>query len=468
MPTVPIPLVGQSYESRTMPLSAQVTLNLYPEPSTSGLSDSALLSWPGAKMFAESISANRGMYHKQWLGYVFTVEGTNLIKTNSTGTKTTVGAIPGKARCVFAGDTFFLYVVTEGLVYRTDGSTVESITDPDLETPNSAAFLKNTIVYDGDEGTVWISSPGDGGNIGSLDYVGADSSADDVVRVYTFRDNLIIFGTDSLEQWYYSGVDNPPIDPYQGSARPIGLASVHAVTQTDKAVYFLGHDRTIYRLEGYEPNQVSSVAINNAIEGYTDVSNCFAFSLKLQGQSFVIFSFPDSGKTWAFSETVGAWFELSSGTAGGRHLANGHCYAFGKHLICDHQNGNIYEWDLETYTDNGSEIVRERVTQPIFSDLLGVAGKTLFWNKLELVINSGKGLATGQGSNPQVILRYSDDHGRTWSTEQWASVGKIGAYQKKVEWHGLGASDTRIYKFRFTDPIPFNMFKLYADVEVGI
>ena len=468
MASINIPLVGQSYQSRSVPLSAQVTRNLYPEPVAAGLSPSALLCWPGAKAFSIGGATNRGMYNKEWLGYVWTVEGTSLKKTNSAGTKTKVGTIAGAGRCVFAGASFYLYIVTGGLVYRTDGTTVSQVTDADLEAPNSAAFLNSQLIYDGDAGRFCVSDAGDGSSIDGLNYATAESSADDLTRVYTFQESLILFGTDSIEQWYNSGVGNPPFDRFQGSLRAVGIAGVHCATNTDKAVYFLGSDRTIYRLEGYEPVQVSTIAINNAIESYATVSDCFAFALKLQGQSVVVFSFPTASKTWAYSESFAMWFELSSGVSGGRHIANGYCYAFGKHLIADYRSGNIYQWDLATFTDYGAEIVRERVTQPLYSELLGPAGKIIFWSRLELIINSGNGLATGQGSAPQVMMSYSDDMGLTWSNEVWTSAGALGAYQWRVEWYSLGAAIGRIYKFRLTDPIEFNLFRLTADVEIGI
>lgn len=468
MITANIPLVGQSYESRTIPLSAQVTRNLYIEPVAEGLSPSALLSWPGSKLFATGNDANRGMYDKVWNDNVFTVEGGSLWKTNLFGQKSEVGSIPGSDRCIFAAAQNFLYVVTEGNVYRTNGSSIQSVTDVDLESPNSVAFLNSQLIYDGAGGRFAVSDPGDGTSIDSLSYATAESNADDTIRVYVFGENLIVFGTQSIEQWWNTGNGSPPVDRYQGSQKPVGLGAVHAVTSTDKAPYFLGHDRTIYRLEGFETVQVSTVALNNAIEGYRDVSDCFALSLKIQGQSMVIFNFPKADKTWAYSENLARWVELSSGVNGGRHAVNGNCFAFGKNLISDYRDGKLFEWDVNTFSDNGSPIVRERVTQPITSDLFGIAGKTVFWQRLELILNSGSGLAKGQGKDPQVMMSYSDDLGRTWSSEQWVSAGVMGAYEWVVEWDSLGAAEARVFKFRCTDPVEFNMFKLQADVEVGI
>lgn len=465
MAKIPIDLVGGAYESRSIPLNAQVTRNFYPEPVPQGASPSALLMWPGEKLFASGSGANRGMYRKAWKGYVYFVNGTSLFKIDSAGSTTNIGSIPGASRCILEPSLNYMYIVTGGVVYRTDGSTVSDVTDSDLETPNSIAFLNSQMLYDGDQGRFWISAAGDGADVNGLNFASAESSPDDLIRVYTYRQQAVMFGSDSYEPWYNSGVGTPPMTRIENGLRPVGISGVHAVGETDKALYFLGHDRTVYRIEGYEPIPVSTIAISNAIESYSDVSDCEAYGLKLQGQNIVIFQFPTANKTWAYSETFNEWFELSTGVNGDKHLISGYCYAFGKHLVTDRTTGNVYEWDLETFDSNGAPLIRERVTRPFYSELITQAGQKLIWNEIELILNSGNGLVTGQGENPQVMMQYSDDLGLTWSTELWRSAGRLGAYKWRVRWTSLGASINRIYRFRISDPVETHLFKCTAEIE---
>jgi hypothetical protein len=61
-----------------------------------------------------------------------------------------------------------------------------------------------------------------------------------------------------------------------------------------------------------------------------------------------------------------------------------------------------------------------------------------------------------QGADPQVMLRWSDDGGHTWSSEHWASMGKIGQYYKRVIWRRLGMTvklRDRVYEVSGTDPV---------------
>lgn len=59
-------------------------------------------------------------------------------------------------------------------------------------------------------------------------------------------------------------------------------------------------------------------------------------------------------------------------------------------------------------------------------------------------------------TNTQVMLRWSDDGGHTWSNEHWAGMGKIGEYGKRVIWRRLGMTTKlrdRVYEISGTDPV---------------
>ena len=64
--------------------------------------------------------------------------------------------------------------------------------------------------------------------------------------------------------------------------------------------------------------------------------------------------------------------------------------------------------------------------------------------------------ASVQGANPQVMLRWSDDGGHTWSNEHWAPMGRIGQYYARVIWRRLGMTlklRDRVYEISGTDPV---------------
>jgi hypothetical protein len=78
-------------------------------------------------------------------------------------------------------------------------------------------------------------------------------------------------------------------------------------------------------------------------------------------------------------------------------------------------------------------------------------------HSLQLDCQTGVGLDSGvQGSNPQVMLRWSDDGGHTWSNEHWKSMGKIGQTGYRTIWRRLGMTlkiRDRVYEISGTDPV---------------
>ena len=64
--------------------------------------------------------------------------------------------------------------------------------------------------------------------------------------------------------------------------------------------------------------------------------------------------------------------------------------------------------------------------------------------------------AAAPGYDPQVMLRWSDDGGHTWSREHWRSMGKIGQYGYRTIWRRLGMTQKlrdRVYEVSGTDPV---------------
>ena len=77
----------------------------------------------------------------------------------------------------------------------------------------------------------------------------------------------------------------------------------------------------------------------------------------------------------------------------------------------------------------------------------------IFHNQLEVEFEAGVGLATGQGSDPQAVLDWSDDGGHTWGNEHWVDIGEIGEYKARAVWRRLGRSRNRTYRLTVSDPV---------------
>jgi len=49
-------------------------------------------------------------------------------------------------------------------------------------------------------------------------------------------------------------------------------------------------------------------------------------------------------------------------------------------------------------------------------------------------------------TDPQVMIRWSNDWGRTWSNEYQRSMGKLGEYTKRIIKRGCGIARQRVFE----------------------
>ena len=136
------------------------------------------------------------------------------------------------------------------------------------------------------------------------------------------------------------------------------------------------------------------------------------------------------------------------------------------HVVGDYENEKVYLLKNDVYSDNGDPIQRLRITPH-----LSLENKRVFFDSLELDMQVGVGLSSGQGSDPQVVMQFSNDWGNTWSDESWTSaggqVGGIGEYSTRVIWRRLGRARNRVFKIAITDPVPVNIVGAFLELRRG-
>jgi hypothetical protein len=462
---VPLQIAGGDYRHKSRSLSAQTTRNFLPQIHPAGAENQFTLdTFPGLAMFSEGSGMDRGMLEHR--NVVYKVTGTTLESIDSAGTRTTLGNIPGVERCILAGFGEHVLIVSAGAVYLWDGSTLTQGSDPDFETPNSVAVLNNQAIYDGDGGRFGVSDVGDALAINGLNYATAESDADELVRVYSFGQNLFLFGEKTIEQWWNSGEGSPPFDRIEGGIFQIGLAAIHSVAATKRVMYFLGSDRNVYRVasSGFE-NNFTPQPILREFQRYSVVSDAIGMMIPYQGTNLYVLKFPTENKTWCYLEG-GDWIELSSFvydvlSTSGRWKGNSYAYAFSKHLVAD-EDGNILQLDDETYTDNEDLIKRVRVMSPLHGGALGAPGKHIELGEVRMTAEMGQGDGT-------IMLSVSTDGGKTWSSEMWATLGQTGDYLKELVWSGINAVGMSvIIKISTSDACYFSIHSMGAEVRLGI
>lgn len=467
MPNVPIPLVGPTYTSRSKSVSAQITKNFYIEIDQNSETIAAFQPFPGLKSFGSTgAGANRGLGTLSKALYAVT--GSTLYSIDSAGTATSIGGIEGAGKCKLEEASSSLVITTGvGKPYSYDGTTLTQGTDADLPNAATSAYIKNRVVYDGIDADVAFADLAAPLSVQSKNVTAADSKPDNTLAVYAFKDQLFAFGDISIAPYYNSGPSsNPPYTVIQNSVQEMGLKAIHSISSNPNAMYFLDNNNKPTRIAGLQPQSIGNAAIGQAIDGYSSPQDAIGICFTFHNQNFYYLTFPGNA-SWLFSEGAG-WTNLSYGVDGDPHLINAYSRVYDKHIVADRRNGNLYELDFETFDDNGDTIIRQRDTTKISGKQLGFPGKTITMDRLEIVVEVGVGLITGQGSDPQMMMTYSDDSGKTWSPEQWVSLGVLGDFTRRLEWHDLGDFEERQFRFRVSDPVKVVLISANADISVGV
>lgn len=458
--TVNINTTGPSYQSRSKPLSAQQTKMWYQQFNESGKEQFVLMPFPGLKTIGNAVGIDRGF--NRMTEIVYQVKGNTLYEIDRFGTHTSRGTIPGTGRAIMANDGINLFIVTDLRVfqYSADSLSVIEVTDPEIKGAQSVDFINNQFLYTKKKFTT-VSDVGNGASASGLNIIGEETLPDDMVRDFVFEEIIYRCGVRSVVGWFNSGVGSPPIEKLQGRIFTVGLAAINSIAETDEAFYWLGDDNAIYRAAAGNKERVSTDAISNEIQGYSRVDDAIGSTFTFEGQNFYALSFPTGNKTFVLSESLGenGWFEISSGTDNGVYQGTSFISAYNKILVADVSNGNIYELDLDTYQNNGEVLQRTRVTQTVDASLIGGAKKDrVGMSTLTIEMATGEGTVLGQGDNPRIMIEYSDDGGRTFSSGTWARTGRLGEFILLVEFDDLGTFYSRIFRISTSDPVNYSIY----------
>lgn len=466
--TVPINITGPSYQSRSRPLSSQVTKNWYHQFNDAGKEKYVLLPFPGRKLASESDGADRGFHRMSEV--LYQVKGTSLYQIDKYGNHTFKGEIPGTGYCIIADDGENMFIVSDLKVWQYSAITdsVTEVTDSNITGAKSVDFFNNQFIYTFDKFST-ISDVGNGASASGLNIVGEETLPDALVRDFVYDEVIYRCGTRSIVGWWNNGALTPPIEKLSGRVFNVGLAAIHSIQKTDRAFYWLGDDFSIYRASGGADERISTDAISNEIKKYSRVDDAIGNTFTFQGQNFYAITFPTGNKTFVINEALGTsgWYEISTGVDSGKYDGKSIINAYGKNYVSDFLNGNLYELDVDTYTDASNPIQRVRVTQSANGDLLNSKGKRVQMSELKIIMETGVGLISGQGDNPRIMVEYSDDGGNTWNGGSWPRVGRLGEFTLQVQWFNLGSFYDRIFRISSTDPVNYSVFSATIDLRLA-
>lgn len=468
--------IGPAYQLHSLNADGQRCVGLFPEINESQQARpgevGALVSTPGLRLLATIGSGPiRGLWLASW-GTLYLVSGTGLYSVDTAWSGTLLGSLYTSTGRVGMADNGTTLVVVDGANgYDLTGTTfAPRSVDNGFTGGTNVGFLDGLLVSN-QPGTqyFWISGSYTDA-VDGLDFAAAEGSPDVLVTNLVSNRDLWNFGATSTEVFFDSGNADFPIERIQGAFIEHGCAAKWSPAKLDNTVFWLGGDErgngTVWAARGYQPQRISTHAIEIAIQGYSRIDDATAYTYQQDGHGFYVLNFPSGGTTWVYDTATNLWHErvwLNALGEEARHRADCHAFAYGTHVVGDWETGNIYELDPDTLTDNGDEILRLRTAPHLTNEL-----NRVFYHSFQLDAEAGTGTdGTNQGNDPQLMLQWSDDGGHSWSNEHWVSLGKIGQTKARAIWRRLGQSRDRVFRVKMTDPARLTIFGAEINATPG-
>lgn len=495
------PILGQTYVLRSTNAADSRMVNLFPEIVSSdggGKEPVYLQRAPGLRLLSTVGSGPiRGLWTYGGFGYA--VSGNELYRINVDWSSVLLGTVAGSGSVSMAdnGTQLFIAANPDGYIYDSSTATFARITDPDFPGAVTVGFLDGYFVFNQPNSQLlWVTALNNGTQIDPLDFASAEGSPDGLVAIMIDHREAWLFGTNSVEVWYDAGTSNFPLQRIQGAFNEIGCAAAYSVAKMDNALFWLGSDARgrgiVYRSKGYTGERISTHAVEWKIQQDPHLEDAVGYTYQQDGHSFYVLTLPYTNYTWVYDVTTGAWHERAGweNNQFTRHRSNCQMSFNAEIIVGDYQNGNLYAFDPTEYSDNGDiqkwlrswralptgQNDLKRTTQHTLQldceTGVGLSGIDYFDPVNRITTELGQQIQTEngdylvetpyytQGVNPQVMLRWSDDGGHTWSNEHWKSMGRIGKYGYRTIWRRLGMTlkiRDRVYELSGTDPVALNI-----------
>lgn len=456
MASIRLPI--HSYQHRSKRVGSERLINCYAEVAPpEGKAPYSVTRSPG---IVSAVSLNslegRGVY--RWQGLLYAVSGLTLYLINSAHAATSIGTIAGTGIVSFAETPTQLVICANSASYVYNGTTLAQITDSDFQSGVQCCSIDGYVLFRRESTGIFFSSDlADASSYDALFYATAEGLADNIVGIIADHRQAILAGEDSMELWQNGGISGFPFIRDANGFIELGCAAGNSLAKRDNSIYWLASDRTVRRLEGITPARVSTDGVEQAIATYT-VSDAIGFAYTQYGHSFYVLTFPTSAATWVLDINTGEWHERHSyGLNRWRPIAT--AQAYGRQYVQDFETGKVGYLDIETSTDWDDTHRMEMTFQDVYSN-----GRRLKHKRLEIICETGVG-TTGQGADPQLTLEYSDDSGKTWTTLPTKSMGEIGEYKTRIQWHRLGSARYRQYRLSISDPAKVVIADAQLEVE---
>lgn len=473
------PFLGGTYVARSRNLAYNRAVNIFPETvdTQEGKAVAGFFGAPGLKPLV-TVGNDQPQRGSIAVGaFLYSLHGDTLYKVdsnyNATANATTIGTTAGNVSMIQNNEQI---MISDGSA----GYCLTIATDVLAAVPSFPAGAQLLVTQDefgitNIAGTEqWFQSNlNDFSEWDALNFSSADAQPDPIVSMVDMHREVWLLGGGGAEVWLNAGLPGFAFQRLSGIYLETGCCAPWSACNVDETAMWLGKQKSghgiVYRSNGYAAKRVSTHAIEYAIGTYSDITDAIAYSYQVEGHWFYVLTFPTGNATWVYDTITELWHERAAFSDGSfQRQWPMFCSFFNTvQVVGDRRNGNLYELDLDTYTDNGQTRKWMRSWRALPPNKS--TDKPLRFNSLS--IDAQAGINIPQDLNPQFMLEWSDDGGYNWSNIKTAPAGKAGETSPRTVFTRLGQTKSntgldRIFRLSGTDPIPVALIGADVDYEL--
>lgn len=459
----PLLWAKQSAQDRSPHTTCENLLNCFYEANPEGSENPwKIIGRPGHKFFgAYGSGPVRGALFSPEMGKLFVVSATTLYVVSSDASSVILGAILGTGPVEMCANASQVLICSSAGSYW---ATAVALTQLDTNHYSSCAYQDGYgICVLAGTNQFYITGIDDFSTINPLAFTSADSYTGTALAVRSCNRQAVVFGSNFLTPYYNSGNASFPFSQSGGGVIQIGTKSAQSVTLLQDAIAWLADDLSVQIWAGGQHQPISTPGVEAWIGKRQSPETARGFRYRQEGHDFLVLNFIDG--SIGYNRSTGKWHSLGSWSQL-RYRADCLAVAWGKYLVGDYANGNIYSLDSSTYEDGDAGGVTYPLIRTITPPPVSAGGGRGIMHAVKLNSLAGVGLdGYVDGYDPQWGLDYSDDDGRTWSNQLFRSAGKIGQYKTEASWARLGQFRHRTMRFSLADPVNMAVDGAYYQAE---
>lgn len=462
MAPVPISLGTGSNNARHGAAGITRHLNCYLEKQDETKNNSMIVASDGLSTFATLASVGcRAMIE---VGvYVVAVYGRNVYRLARDGTALLIGGFPTSGHVSIRKnrrDYPQVGLVSDGLFYVVDTQawTIAQVVVTDLPAPLALGMFDGYGILPASKNQWYITAVDDFTTISLLDFAAAEGDPDEIITCDERDGEVILFGKDTIEWWQDTGGADFPFTRSQ--VVHIGCLGAGSVHKVDRTVAWIDRNGVVRLMDGYDGKRISDHGIERDIKA-ADPATITSTSWATGGHTFIAWSW--DGGTRVYNLTNGTWHDRES--YGDNRWCVSHVVRFGDSLLAgNYETGAVYTMSADAYDEAGDPLVMTIQTPPVHASPMRLQFNALF---IDIIPGVGINSTATQDADPSLMVSWTDNGGKTWSTERQISLGALGEYTRRAVTRRLGVGNSvgRVFKFSISAAVAKAIQGASVDVE---